>query len=165
QVGRALDESQEAIELANRLAHPFSLAVALAYSTMLHHFRKEPDWVRERAAAALAVTGERGFSYYHAWAEILAGWASAADGHGPDSILRVLRGLTSLRATGAELRLPYYLGLLAELYLKAGHLSAAADALGEAFAVAERNEKTWNDTNLWLLKGDIGWSPRQMSAR
>jgi class 3 adenylate cyclase/predicted ATPase len=155
-VERALDEARQSIELARHLAHPFSLAVALAYGAMLAQFRREPNQVRELAEAALVLTREHGFSYYRGWAEILAGWASAEGGDVADGALRVQRGLAGIHATGAELRRPYYLGLLAELHLRAGHLSAAADALGDAFAVAERNEESWNDVNLWLLKGDSG---------
>ncbi|HEX2217377.1 MAG TPA: AAA family ATPase [Gemmatimonadales bacterium] len=152
---RALEEVHEAIDLARRFANPFSVAVALAYTAMLHQFRREPDRVRERAEAVLAVSGERGFSYYRAWAEIMDGWATAVAGDAMDGILRIQQGLADINATGAQLRLPYYHGLLGELYLRAGQVDAAAGALAEAFAVAERNAETWYDTDLWLLKGAI----------
>src|SRR3546814_7131133 len=45
----ALGEARQAIDLARQLAHPFSLAVALAYMAMLHQFRGEPERVREQA--------------------------------------------------------------------------------------------------------------------
>jgi tetratricopeptide (TPR) repeat protein len=122
---------------------------------MLHQFRREAEQVEECAKAVLAVSREHRFAYYQAWAEILAGWAYTSAGAATDGILRVRQGLAGIRATGAELRLPYYLGLLGELHLEAGQAEAGASALGEAFAIAERNGESWNDGNLWLLKGDI----------
>uniref|UniRef100_UPI00135C656F hypothetical protein n=1 Tax=Geminicoccus flavidas TaxID=2506407 RepID=UPI00135C656F len=155
---RALDGAHRAIELARQLGQPFSLALALAYETMLRQFRGEPARVHELAGATLAVAGEHGFTYYRAWSDILAGWASAADGTraAAEGIRRIEAGLASIQATGAELRLPYYLGLLAELHLRAAQPDAAVLVLEDAFAAAERNEERWNDANLWLLKGDVG---------
>jgi predicted ATPase/class 3 adenylate cyclase len=152
---RAVESAQASIDLARRLAHPFSLAIALAYAAMLHQFRQESAEVRDLAQAALAICSEHGFSYYRAWAEIMAGWADAEQGEIDQGITRATCGLRDLRATGAELRLPYYLGLLAELSHKAGRADEAASALSEAMAVAQRNEESWNDPNLHMLKGRL----------
>lgn len=153
---RALDEAHGAIELARQLGQPFSLALALAYETMLRQFRGEPARVHELAEATLAVAGEHDFTYYRAWADILAGWASTTDGTNAatEGIRRIQAGLAGIQTTGAELRLPYYLGLLAELHLRAAQPDVAVRVLDDAFATAARNEERWNDANLWLIKGD-----------
>jgi predicted ATPase/class 3 adenylate cyclase len=153
---RALESAQASIDLAHRLSHPFSLAMALAYAAMLHQFRQEPAGVRDRVEAALAICNEHGFSYYRAWAKILAGWSDAEQGEVDQGVTRVTQGLCDIRATGAELRLPYYLGLIAELSHRAGRDDGAAGALSEAMAVAQRNEESWNDPNLHMLKGRLG---------
>jgi predicted ATPase len=129
--------------------------VALAYAAMLHQFRREPTAVQDRVKTVLAICNEHGFSYYRAWAEILAGWSDAEQGEVDQGISRVARGLRDIRGTGAELRLPYYLGLIAELAHGAGRYDEAAGALSEAMAVAQRNEESWNDPNLHTLKGTL----------
>jgi predicted ATPase len=129
--------------------------MALAYAAMLHQFRQEPAEVRSRAHAALAICSEHGFSYYRAWAEILAGWADAEQGRLDEGIARATCGLRDLRGTGAELRLPFYLGLLADLSHRAGRAEEAAGALSEAMAVAQCNDESWNDPNLHMLKGRL----------
>jgi predicted ATPase len=144
----ALRAAQDAIDLAHRLVHPFSLAVALAYVAMLHQ-------VRARADAARSICNEHGFSYYGAWAAIMNGWAVAEDGDVEDGIARVRVGVRDLRATGAELRLPYYMGILADLYRRAQRLEDAIVTLAEARAAAERNEEHWADASLHLLEGDL----------
>jgi hypothetical protein len=62
----ALAMSHRALALAQDLSHPYSLALALAYAAMLHQFRREPDAVGERAAAAMALCVEHKFAYYMA---------------------------------------------------------------------------------------------------
>jgi predicted ATPase len=151
----SLRAAQDAIDLAQRLVHPFSLAVALAYAAMLHQFRREPTEVRARADAARSICTEHGFSYYAAWAAIMNGWAVAEDGDVEDGIARVRVGVRDLRATGAELRLPYYLGILADLYRRSQHLQDATVTLAEARAAAEHNAEHWADASLHLLEGDL----------
>jgi predicted ATPase len=159
----ALRAAQDAIDLAHRLVHPFSSAVALAYAAMLHQFRREPTEVRARADAARSICTEHGFSYYNAWAAIMSGWAVAEEGDVEDGIARVRVGVRDLRATGAELRLPHYLGILADLYCRLQRLEDAMVTLAEARAVAERNEEHWADASLHLLEGDLALASRDQA--
>ncbi|TDQ16690.1 AAA family ATPase [Phyllobacterium brassicacearum] len=152
---RAVVAISEAIEVARRLDHPFSLVVALAYASMLHQFRREPAMVREHADAAYAVCAEYGFSYYLAWATIMDGWACAEEGDLDRGIVRLRDGLRDLRATGAGLRVPHYLALLAELYVKTQQMEEAGATLAEADAVAERHGESWANARLRLLEGEL----------
>jgi predicted ATPase len=137
--------------------------VALAYAAMLHQFRREPTEVRARADAARSICTEHGFSYYDAWAAIMNGWAVAEEGDVDDGIARVRVGVRDLRATGAELRLPHYLGILADLYRRAQRLEDAIVTLAEARAVAERNDEHWTDASLHLLEGDLALATRDQA--
>lgn len=161
---RALLAIGEAIELARRLDHPFSLAVALAYAAMLHQFRREPAMVRVHADAACAICAEHGFSYYLAWARIMDGWACAEEGDLDLGIVRLRDGLRDLRATGAGLRLPYYLAILAELYVKTQRLEEAGATLAEADAVVARHGETWADARLRLLEGELSLAACRSAA-
>jgi len=49
----------EALVLAERIAHPFSSAIALQYNSMLHLDRGEPDLALQRLAAAEALAAEQ----------------------------------------------------------------------------------------------------------
>lgn len=154
-VDRALLTVGEAIDLARRIDHPFSRVVALAYAAMLHQFRREPAMVRVHADAAGALCAEYGFSYYLAWAAIMDGWASAEEGDLDRGIVCLRDGLRDLRATGAGLRLPYYLAILGDLYVKAQQLDEAGAALAEADAIAERHGESWANARLRLLEGEL----------
>ena len=100
---------------------------------------------------------EHGFSYYHAWATIMNGWAVAEEATSR-MVLHVVRvGVRDLRATGAELRLPHYLGDLADLYCRAQRLDDAIVTLAEARAVAERNEEHWADAVCTCSRAILPW--------
>jgi predicted ATPase len=122
---------------------------------MLNQFCRQPDQLRERAEAALEACIEHGFTYYRAWATILLGWASAEEGSLDEGIRRVGEGIRDLNATGAELRLPYYLGIQAHLRRRRGQLDEASAVLTEALVVAGRNGECWDDPNLHLLKAEL----------
>jgi predicted ATPase len=130
---------------------------------MLHQFRREPTEVRARAAAARSICTEHWFTYYDAWAAIMNGWAVAEEGDVEDGIARVRVGVRDLRATGAELRLPHYLGILADLYRRAQRLEDAIVTLAEARAVADRNAEHWADASLHLMEGDLALATRDQA--
>jgi predicted ATPase len=65
------------------------------------------------------------------------------------------QGLEDLRATGGEIRLPYYLALLAEACGKAGQIEAGLTLLTEALAQARRKAESWWDAELYRLRGEL----------
>jgi predicted ATPase len=83
------------------------------------------------------------------------GWASAEEGDLDRGIVRLRDGLHDMHATGAGLRLPHYLAMLAELYLKTQRLEEAGATLAEADAVAERHGEAWANARLRLLEGEL----------
>jgi predicted ATPase len=65
------------------------------------------------------------------------------------------RGLAALRATGASLRLPYYLALLAEV---CGHTDQATEGLtlvAEALTHVHSTGECWWEAELQRLKGEL----------
>jgi hypothetical protein len=83
---QALQRSAEALTLAKARAHPYSLALTLTYTAVLHQFRREPQAVIEQAETGMALAIEQGFPYWAARGPMLHGWALTAQGQrrGPD---------------------------------------------------------------------------------
>src|SRR5262249_31000300 len=98
---QALKKNQEAVALAHDLSHPFSLAIALAYSAMLHQFRGEEQAGEERANEAAELCRSYGFPYYLAWTPIIRGWALVQRGSAVEGIERMCEGLAALKELGA----------------------------------------------------------------
>jgi predicted ATPase len=151
----ALAMSHRALALAQELSHPYSLALAFAYAAMLHQFRREPDAVGERATAAMALCVEHKFAYYMAWAMLLQGWALSESADREGGITQMQQGLEALQATGASVRKPYYLTLLAEAYGQSGRAKDGLVLLHEAIMVAQETGELWREAELYRLRGEL----------
>jgi predicted ATPase len=65
------------------------------------------------------------------------------------------QGLAALRATGTELRRPYYLALLAEAYGKVGQTEEGFSVLAEALATVNRTGERFYEAEVYRLKGEL----------
>jgi DNA-binding SARP family transcriptional activator/predicted ATPase len=146
---------REAVESARAKQHPFSLAIALDYQAMLHLFRGESSLALQVAEEAAAVCREHGLAYYLSMAEIVAGWAEARCGQPPSGLARLRRGMEALRATGAEIRLAFYYGLLAETCALAGYMEEAMANISTAFAFQSKNGEIWASSYLHCVQGEL----------
>jgi predicted ATPase len=152
---RAVDRDREARDLAERVAHPFSIALALNFSARLHQFRRESEATRERADATTRLSIEQGFTHWWTTGKILQGWALTEQGQGEDGIPLMREGLSAWQATGAEVAGPHCLALLAEACRKAGRVEEASTVLVQALAMAQKNGERLHQPELHRLKGEL----------
>jgi len=152
---RAGQLSQEALALAQKMSHPFSLAFALVATAMLHQFRREAQLVQERAESAIALSTEQGFPFWLGWASVLRGWALAEQGRIEEGIGQIIQGLSIYRAGGAELGLSYVFGLLASAYGHAGQVQFGFNAITDALAMVERTGERYYDAELHRVRGEL----------
>src|SRR6266571_4944355 len=115
---------------------------------MFHQFRREPRAVHEQAEAAIALCTEQRFAYYLAWGTTMQGWARVAQDQEEDGLAQMRHGLAALRDTGASLRLPYYLALLAEACGQTGQAAEGLTLLAEALAHAHQSGESWLEAEL-----------------
>ena len=115
---QALQKVHEALTLAQELAHPFSLAWALAYAAIIHQYRREQRLVHEHAEATVTLCTDQGFPLWLASGMYLRGWALAEQGQSEEGIAQIRQGINAYVATGAELARSYQFVLLAEAYGK-----------------------------------------------
>ena len=151
--GRA--QNDEALTLAQQVAHPLSLSFALIFTAVFHQSHREGRATQERSEAAMRLTTEQRFSYWMAVGLVLRGWAVAQQGQAQDGIEQLHQGLSAARATGAALRRPYGLALLAEAYGTLGEPEAGLTVLTEALTLAETTGERWYDPELYRLKGEL----------
>jgi predicted ATPase/DNA-binding IscR family transcriptional regulator len=152
---RALAKSNEALALAHDLAHPFSLVLALFHAGCVHQTRREPQLAEKRADAAIALSAERGFSFWPWLALIVRGWAVAQQERGAEGIGQIREGLAAIRAGGAEIGLPWGLPQLAEALESNGRAGEALNVLAEALAVSSKNGLHAYDVEIYRLKGEL----------
>ena len=89
--------------LAQEVAHPFSLAHALAWAATVHQCRREAPAVHAQAAAAMTLATAQGFVQWVARGTVLHGWALAMQGQGEAGLAAIRQGLAAELATGATL--------------------------------------------------------------
>ena len=152
---RALSRGREAIQLASDLAQPFNQALAATYFAMLQQFCAEPAIARAHAEAALALTIEYKAPYYRLWSELLLSFAVAREQPTSTNISQLRASIGGFQASGARLRLPYYLWLLAQVYAQAGSPEDGLAAIDEALAESRGNNERWWDAELHRLRGEL----------
>ena len=152
---RAHAHAAEAVATAQQMRHPFSQAIALDYATMLHVFEGESGAALERGREAVELCSRHGFAYYLAMANVLAGWAGAAEGDVAAGLAQLREGLEGMRRLGAELRLPYYFSLLAETLGRARLVGEALASLSTGFAYASKNGEEWALAELHRVQGTL----------
>jgi predicted ATPase len=151
----ALSRCHDAVTLARDLKQPFNQALATAYLAMLMQFCADEASARGHAEEALALTGEFKAPYYRAWSAILVAYAQARERPDEWHIARLREAIDTLTATGARLRLPYYLALLAQVYAKAGRAGDGLTAIDEALAASRAHNERWWDAELHRLRGEL----------
>ncbi|QUN32146.1 AAA family ATPase (plasmid) [Cupriavidus sp. KK10] len=152
---QASKAAQEALALARRLSHPFSLALGLAFAAELHQLRHETQLARECADATITLSTEQGFPFWLAWGTILRGWALAEQGSSEEGIAQIREGLAAYQATGAELGRPYFLALLAQTYQNAGQAQAGLDVLADALATVGNTGERFFEAELHRLQAEL----------
>lgn len=86
---QALMRSREALALAQKFAHPFSLGYALTDAAALHLFRREEPTTQVWAERLLDLAAEQGFAFRTALGSILLGWALAMQGQREEEIVQI----------------------------------------------------------------------------
>jgi predicted ATPase len=146
---------QEALTLAQGMAHPFNLAWAMEISARLHQFRREGQAAQKLTETTIILSTEQGFSFLVAWGTFLRGAALAEQGQGEEGIAQMSQGLAACRAIRAELCRPYYLGLLAEAYGKVGRPQEGLTILSEALTAMQKTGERFSEAELYRLKGTL----------
>jgi predicted ATPase/class 3 adenylate cyclase len=152
---RALRTAKEGLVIAREGSRPFSIAIALAYLAMLHQFRREPEAALETAEEASSLCQEYRFDYYGAWSALVRAWAIADQGRFQDGVAAYRAALKEFAETGARLRMPHYLGLLAAVHRKAGGATAGLELIAEAAQIAQKTQESWCNAELERERGEL----------
>jgi predicted ATPase len=134
---QALGRSQEALALAQELAHPYSLAMARHSAAFLHYLRRDAAAVQAEADALLTLATMQGFPYWKVAGGVWQGWALAMQGEGEVGLAQLCQGLAAMVALEEELARPIFLVLLAEAAEHVGQIEAGLCRLAEALTAFE----------------------------
>jgi len=151
----ALEGASHALRLARQLGQPFSQAIAATYLALLQQLRADPATFRTQAVEALELATEFKATYYRAWAAILVAYAETLDSPEATALPRLRGTIEAFEETGARLRLPYYLALLADAHLRADDATGGLDVVEEALSRSRETNERWWDAELHRLRGEL----------
>jgi len=152
---QAVRRSQEALALAQALAHPYSLALAQFWAAYLHCRRREAPSVQAQADALLTLATTQGFTL---WVEVGAcwrGWALALQGQSEAGMAQLRQGLANVLATEWTLGQPSCLVLLAEAAGHAGQTAEGLRFLAEALTAFEASGRGDGLVEAYRLQGEL----------
>ncbi len=153
---RALERANDAVTLAIRLDHPFSLAYALFHTGLLHLWRQEAELVQERAQAALDIAEEHEFQIWRAVATCLHGAALAGMGRADEGLTQTNHGMDLYQGMKTP---PVFWPLL--LFVQAGACGQAGRPaeglipLDKAIEIVGPGSGNLLSSGLCRLKGDL----------
>jgi len=147
---RALEIGSEALALAERIAHPFSLEIAQLFIAVLHLDRYEPELALQRLAIAEALAAEQRLAFLME-PRFLRGAALTMQGAFDEAVACLQEGLAG--GVGAMLFRPYGLARLAEALARLGQHGAALVAAREGLQAQKETGQGWWDAELHRLEG------------
>jgi tetratricopeptide (TPR) repeat protein len=152
------DRALERMSVASRIAYSGTrtmLADIHGFASYLHELRREPDEMRERAEARLALSTESSYAIGRPLSEIYLGWADAIAGDLEGGIERIRINQLQMKSAGSELASDRCAAFIAT---SLGHLKRFDEGLrtiDEAFQFIERTGQKYYDAELHRLKGEL----------
>jgi predicted ATPase len=139
---QAVHHAADALALAEKLSHPFSLAMARYFVAQVHQYRLEADIVRSHAQAAISMCESHGFESFRAQAVVLLGWGTALECDSEQGIEQIREGLAAWKSTGTGMRRPYFLSLLADALLRIDRTVEGLEVIEECETLIENSGET-----------------------
>jgi class 3 adenylate cyclase/tetratricopeptide (TPR) repeat protein len=140
---RAVARIAEAQALGERIAHPFSMEIAVTYAAMIHLNRGEPELAFARLAAAEALAAEQRVSFIME-PLFLRGAAFLEQGAAGKAVDTIREGLAPGRPV-ATIWQPFVLSILAEALRRRGDYQEAHAAISQGLdTMNATGERMWN---------------------
>jgi predicted ATPase len=152
---QALHTIRNALNLAQELSHPFSLAFALSIAANGHYLRREHQRVLELAEANIALSTDQNIAQWLAHGTVDGGGALVEQGNIEEGIEQIQEGLAAWQSTGANLMVPHHLSRLAEAYGKVRRTGEGLNLLSKALALVEKTGERFWEAELYRLKGEV----------
>jgi predicted ATPase/class 3 adenylate cyclase len=140
----AVGRANRAVALAEELDHPYSRGYALYHAGFLHHWRREPAIVRDRARSVLQLVAVHDLPIWRALGTCLLGAATSELGDPIEGLRLVDEGLSWYQ----DLRTPPVFWpmirfLQAGVYGQAGKVTQAMASINEAMGIAGDESILW----------------------
>ncbi|WP_353266510.1 adenylate/guanylate cyclase domain-containing protein [Gemmatimonas sp.] len=149
----ALTHARHARALSVASGHPYSMSWSHTWGGVVELLTGDVDVLEPSLQLGAAVAGEHGYAYVAAMAHTLHGWLRGERGDLVDGLTELREGLAAFRATGAEIAVPFFQGLEAELLLRDGRADEALVVLAAAQHQVTHWGERWTEAEVHRLVG------------
>jgi class 3 adenylate cyclase/predicted ATPase len=151
---KALANIAASLALAERIAHPFTLVLALTNATVFFLNRREPQQALSYLDGAKALAAEQRLSLIYE-PSMLRGIALLGQGAVEEAIASIREGVTQWTQLGRTYYLPYGFAFLAEGLASHGDRAAALTTLRKGLETASATGEHMWDAELHRLTGTV----------
>jgi predicted ATPase len=151
----SLDSVRSANEWAESLDHVGSRVHAMDYALQISRLRRDAPEVARLASELVAFADEQRLSEHRAKAMVFRGWANAHLGDVDGSLREMREALAWEEGAGTPEDFPLYYEMFAEVCGRAGRFTEGLDAVGKAFAQAERGRLVYWNAELHRRRGEL----------
>jgi serine/threonine protein kinase/predicted ATPase len=153
---QAMKRCKEALVLAKKLDHPFTLAFThgIAGSLFLNLLR-EFQKVKEHNEVAFKLGKREGYGLFQAVEPLFRGMERSLEVNIEEGINLMWQGLNAYRSLGTGMQLHHYLGLLAELCERGGKIKEGLEAVAEGLEDVNKSGEGYYEAELYRIKGEL----------
>jgi predicted ATPase len=146
---------QEALALAQEVAHPQSLGVARHMAALVYHRRRDALAVQAQTEALLSLATAQRLPLFAGQGTYWRGWMLVMQGEHEAGLAQFRQGMAAVLATGQELSRPLCLVLLAEAVGHTGQAEEGLLLLAEALAAFEAIGRGDMLADAYRLQGEL----------
>jgi predicted ATPase len=147
--------SEEALALARKVDHPFTLAFALNLNAGLFELYRETPLVLESAETLIALADEQDFPFWRACGFAQKGVALIELGKIKEGLPLVEQGIGILQAAGAEIGKTGGMAQRALVYGKIARVEDGLEIIDEARSLVERGGERQDEAEHHRTKGEL----------
>jgi predicted ATPase len=152
---KAIEDRVALLEILESIKHPFTLARAQNWCSMVSALQRDWRGALQFADRAIEVAREYDLQMVSALGLAMRGFAHAAVDPVSTSTTELRNGLNVYRCTGARVQVPFLLSLLAEASLARGNWNESMSAISEALSLIEETGECHVVSELYRIRGDL----------
>jgi predicted ATPase len=152
---RALALCRDGLALAEALAHPFTVAVALWATGILHQLRRESDATRVAGERMISYCSEKGLPPMVPLGKVFRGDALARQGEFAEGIAQMREGIAELRSIGTLFSVPSFFPALASAFARSGNVGDGLAALEEGLAMVKKGGDQFSLPEIHRVKATL----------
>ena len=162
---QALETCDEALSIAHKLSHPFTLAFAFISMAQLNQYMRKPQATLKWTDTTIAFAQEQGFPMLVEYVSPLRAWTLVMQGNIEEGMAQIQQIKANEPASVHNAHRPMLYAVLVEAYAAADQVMEGLDLLVEATEMVEQTGFRFYEAELYRLQGELLLNPTAPESR